>query len=120
MQVPDHVATALEFLEAADRELADGDYLQGSEKLWGAASHAVIAVAKQRGWRCHSHKLQKRAVQRLVRESRDASIDAGYKSAETLHASFYAGFIGPDKFGEFLTAIRNFVNRVLNLVGSNP
>ena len=35
MEVQDHIATANEFLEAADREFAAGDQLQGSEKLWG-------------------------------------------------------------------------------------
>ena len=40
--------TAQDFLKAADREFAEGDALQGSEKLWGAASHAVMTLAKQR------------------------------------------------------------------------
>ena len=40
-----HVRTARSFLEAAEREFAAGDALQGSEKLWGAAAHAVLARA---------------------------------------------------------------------------
>jgi hypothetical protein len=50
MLVQEHVQTAREFLEAADGEFAAGDVLQGSEKMWGAASHAVMAVAQQQGW----------------------------------------------------------------------
>ena len=35
MQTQEHAQTAIDFLEAADREFASGDVLQGSEKLWG-------------------------------------------------------------------------------------
>jgi hypothetical protein len=72
MQTRDHVRTAREFLTAADREFDAGDHLQAklwgaashaliavaqqSEKLWGAASHALIAVAQQRNWPHGSHR----------------------------------------------------------------
>ena len=45
MLVHQHIQTAQDFLEAADREFEAGDILQGSEKMWGAASHAVMAVS---------------------------------------------------------------------------
>ena len=34
----EHAQTALEFLEKADQHFADGDQIQASEKLWGAAA----------------------------------------------------------------------------------
>ena len=42
MQATEHMQTAQDFLEAADREFEAGDELQGSEKMWVAAAHAVI------------------------------------------------------------------------------
>ena len=45
MLTKNHAATANEFLDASDQEFAAGDHLQASEKLWGAATHAVMAVA---------------------------------------------------------------------------
>jgi hypothetical protein len=44
MTVAQHVQTALAFLDHSDREFVDGDALQGSEKLWGAA---YFSVARQ-------------------------------------------------------------------------
>ena len=43
--VQKHAQTAREFLIAAGREFETGDKLQGSEKMWGAAAHAIMAVA---------------------------------------------------------------------------
>ena len=55
MVIQDHAAAAYEFLEDSDREFAAGDELQGSEKLWRAASHAVMVVTTQRGWDHRTH-----------------------------------------------------------------
>ena len=71
MQVQEHTQTARDFLEAADREFGAGDVLQGSEKTWGAASHAVIAAARRRGWPCGSHSQLKESVVRLAEEYDD-------------------------------------------------
>ena len=50
MGIREHAQTAREFLEASDREFAAGDILQGSERLWGAFSHAMTAISQDRGW----------------------------------------------------------------------
>ena len=46
MLAVDHAQTAEGFLADSDREFAAGDVLQASEKLWGAAAHAMMAVAE--------------------------------------------------------------------------
>ena len=48
MLTREHIQTARHFLEVAEEEFAAGDAIQGSEKMWGAAAHAVMAVAQQR------------------------------------------------------------------------
>ena len=68
MMVQDHVQTAQGFLEVADAEFAAGDNLQASEKMWGAASHAVMAVALQRDWKHGSHRDLKNAAETLSKE----------------------------------------------------
>ena len=40
-QAQKHTRIARRFIDAADHYLVDGDVIQASEKLWGAASHAV-------------------------------------------------------------------------------
>ena len=43
------VQTAQDFLTKSDGYFAEDDVLQGSEKLWGAAAHSVMAMAQERG-----------------------------------------------------------------------
>ena len=65
----EHAQTSLEFLEKADRHYADGDQIQASEKLWGAAAQAIMAVSIERGWPHTSHPAMKRAAERSVRRT---------------------------------------------------
>ena len=74
MTIQDRIRTAFGFLDDSDREFAAGDVLQASEKLWGAASHAVIAVAESRNWNHGSHRALKNAVFRLATELDDPLI----------------------------------------------
>ena len=70
----EHAQTALEFLEKADRHYAEGDQIQASEKLWGAAAQAIMAVSIERGWPYTSHPAMKRAAERLADEQGDPLI----------------------------------------------
>ena len=71
MLMMEHLETAQEFLEKSDRYFAEGDVLQGSEKVWGAASHVVMAMSQQRGWSFGDHRSLKIAVRRLADEYDD-------------------------------------------------
>ena len=111
----DHIATAQTFLDDSDREFESGDRLQASEKLWGAASHAVMAVARHRGWGHRTHRDLKNAVQRLAQESGDDALHAGFLAAEKFHKNFY------DEMEDFEVAIdrpliHTFVARTLALL----
>ena len=89
MNQVDHSQTALEFLIVSDEELVAGDHLQASEKLWGAATHAVMALAEQRGWECRSHRSMKNVVQRVATEIDDVFFAGGFAAAEKFHKNFY-------------------------------
>lgn len=96
MPVREHRETAQRFLREADDFFRLGDDLQGAEKMWGAAAHAVIAVCQQRGWRHRSHPAMSNAVDRLVVEFRDAGdentaniLESGFVAASNCHVHFY-------------------------------
>ncbi len=57
MIVEERKETARKFLSDAEREFAAGDTLLASEKMWGAAAHAIMAVAQQRGWPFGNHRV---------------------------------------------------------------
>ena len=89
MTAAEHAQTAREFLAASDREFAAGDHLQGSEKLYGAATQAIIAICQQRGWRYKSHRAMQQAVAELAREYSDPTLLNGYLAANKFHENFF-------------------------------
>ena len=119
MQVEDRVNAALEFLEVADREFAADDNMQASEKLWGAAAQAVMAVSVERGWPYGNHTALRIAVRRLSEEHNDHSIRTGFGFAEKFHANFYHGFMDELQVEDERPEVENFVHRVTGLVTSN-
>ena len=86
-----HVARSWHFLELVDSELDNGELEEASNKLWGAAAHAIKAVAEKRGWQHGSHALLEETVLRLID---DAGAPPGllnyYRSANWFHTRFYS------------------------------
>ena len=119
MQVQDHVQTAFDFLEASDREFAAGDNMQASEKLWGAASHAVIAVAEDRNWNHGSHRALKNVVARLSIEQDDPLIETRFVVAEKFHINFYYNTMEDFEIERDRPHVHEFVRRVTALVSPN-
>jgi hypothetical protein len=107
--------TAQDFLAASDSEFAAGGILQGSEKLWGAAAHAVMAVSQQRGWRFGDHRALRAAANRLADELQEPILASNFSVAEKFHANFYHDFMQDFEIYDDRQKVRDFVNRVLSL-----
>ena len=116
MTVSEHVQTALQFLEHSDREFEAGDAMQGSEKLWGAASHAVTAIAKQRGWAFSKYNHRLNAVRRLAEEYQDNLLVASYSVARQFHGNFYHDTMEDDETEDGRPLVHNFVHRIISIV----
>ena len=116
MLMDDHAQTALDFLEASDQEFAAGDRLQASEKLWGAASHALMAVALRRGWSHGSHYALKEAAERLTDEHDDFKIELQFLAAEKFHRNFYHDNMADFELDRDRPIVHDFVHRVLALL----
>ena len=113
----EHLAISQRFREHGFAEIESGDLLQGSEKLWGAAAHAVKAVAKQRGWRHDSHTLLFRSVRTIAATSGNSRIVAQFQSASDLHINFYEAELdferllrNADDVSEFLDAMSRLLD----------
>ena len=120
MTAQDHARAALEFLEHSDREFAAGDTMQGSEKLWGAASHAVTAIAKQKGWDYGKYSHRVAAVKRLAEEYDDLSLRPAFGLANKFHANFYYDFIEDAMIEEEGPLVHTFVHRILSMMEALP
>ena len=116
MPEEEHGRTAIEFLEASDREFESGDHLQASEKLWGAATHAVMAAAMQRKWGdCRTHRELKNAVARLTEESGNPFLGAAFAAAEKFHKNFYHDEMEDFEVENDRPVVHLFVHRILAL-----
>ena len=112
----EHVQTAQDFLVKSEGYFTEGDVLQGSEKMWGAASHAVMAIAQQRGWDYGSHRAMIRAVSRIAEERDDRALRLEFSLAEQFHANYYHGFMEDFQIDANRPIVREFVGRILALV----
>ena len=118
MTAEEHAQTARDFLTASDREFAAGDHLQGSEKLYGAATQAVIAICQQRGWRYKSHRAMQQAVTNLSQEYGDLFITAGFATAERFHENFFHDNMEDYTVEANRPAVHQFVDRMLALLNN--
>ena len=119
MRAQEHIETVHDFLEESDREFSEGKDLQASEKLWDAASHAVMAVAQQRGWPYGSHRAIKTAADRLGELHDDSVLSNGFGVAEKFHANFYHGFMEDYQLDADRPKVKDFVHRVIALLPQN-
>ena len=120
MNSQEHAQTARDFLVASDREFAAGDDLQGSEKLYGAATHVVSALAQQRGWQYRSHRSMKNAAFRLADEYDDPLVLAGFLAAERFHIHFFHPDLEDYEIELNRPVVHRFVNRMLALLNDGP
>ena len=112
-----HLETSRTFIEQAFIEYERGDFLQASEKTWGAAAHAVKSAAGRRGWQHDSHRLLFIAIDRIISETGQHEIRALFQTANNSHKNFYAGWMNSQEVEdniaevEKLLAILNSVRR---------
>ena len=78
------------FLDLVDEEVERGEPEEASNKLWGAAAHAIKAVAERRGWFHGSHNALADTVMRLIGdEGAPPILYTYYSSASSFHSRFY-------------------------------
>ena len=116
MTIVERTQAALAFLDDAEREFAAGDVRQASEKLWGAATDAITAVALERGWKHASHRDMKNAVQRLAVEQDDPLLHAQFAAVEKFHINFFHDALEDHEIETDKPIARAFVHRTLALL----
>ena len=87
-----HKERSWHFLELVDGEVERCEMEEAGNKLWGAAAHAIKAVAEKRGWPHGAHRDLEDAVMRLIDdEGAPAILFTYYTSASWFHSRFYGG-----------------------------
>jgi hypothetical protein len=100
------------YLADAEQLLAGGDYVQASEKFWGAVAQMVKLVAASRRWRHSSHRDLRGTVSRLFRETDDQDLLRLFSVAESLHANFYEDYLQPEDVRVYAEDIRRLIEKL--------
>ena len=100
-----HTDTSRVMIEQAAVDLASGDSLRASEKGWGAAAHAVRAIAEGRGWR-HTDMADLFKVARwLADEMGRPEIRTLFKVASMLHTNMYEDWLGDEDIARDIESV---------------
>ena len=106
-----HADQALVFLKRSEEEVSRGDSRQASDKLWSAATHAVLATMD--GEAPRTHRAMKRRVRALAQKHSDPALRSGFAVAESFHSNFYHGWMEDFQTEEDAPLVHQFVHRLL-------
>ena len=111
------------YLSVAQRCLNEGDYLQASEKSWGAYAQAVKAAGA--GYRMHvnTHRSVLRVAEEFtglaatVNATNAARLRIGYLSARSLHQHFYESDLGDAEVEQGVADVKDAIDLLQTLFG---
>ncbi len=109
-----HTRLAQKLLSDAGQAIADGELVQGSEKLWGAASQALKAYCASHGLPHGKYAHRRNAVLDLALEKDDETIRLAFKLAQACHANFYNDWMEQEELESHIPDIQNLVNKILD------
>ena len=104
------------YLVEAEEFLKRGDYVQASEKGWGAAAEVVKALAAKEGRELKSHGELHREIVRLINITGDSEIRHFWQSAIILHQNFYENWLPPEIVKENIEDIKKFIEKLKKLL----
>lgn len=100
------------YLKEATALLEKGDYVQASEKLWGAAASIVKSVAAKRGINIKSHDRLYKFVNTLSTEFKDPELVKSFGLASFLHQNFYEDWLPPETVLIYSEAVKQLVEKL--------
>ena len=113
LAVSEHIQVAGELLEESDEDFALGKTLKGSEMLWGAVAHALIAIAQRHGWPDNSHGALKDVARRLTNVPGLPEWLSEFNTAERFHIHFYHGTLTERRIENNRPKVHALVHRLL-------
>jgi len=111
-----HLNLSEQYLRSAEELIAEADYVQASEKLWGTASQMVKAVAAKRHVELRSHSDLNRFVAELRSETNEPEIRRLWQIATSLHQNFYEAWLPAEIVKESVADIQRFQGLMARLL----
>jgi hypothetical protein len=108
----EYAAQSRELLEKGQEALSQGDLVQASEKLWGAAAQMVKSVAERRGWPHSSHRDLFRVVSQLAQETGDTRMRSLFQLADSLHTNFYENWMTREYIEDGVPQVQELISKL--------
>lgn len=103
------------YLTDAKKLLQKGDYLQASEKFWGAAVQMIKAIAARRGLEIGTRRSISDFIIVLDKEHPELKLLTLYAKANNLHMNFYEDHIPPAMVEEHSEAVKELIEKLGNI-----
>jgi len=100
------------YLKEADALIEKGDYVQASEKFWGAAAVAVKNAAAKRRVNIRSHERLHSFVDSLSGELEDTELPKLFAVASFLHQNYYEDWLPPRMVVNYGEAVKQLVEKL--------
>ena len=110
-----HMKLCQKYLQEAEKLLAREDFVQASEKAWGAAAQVVKSSAAKRGKELLKHAALHSYVAELERETKDPEIGKLWASPTSLHQNFYENWLPSSLVRSYIEDVKKVVEKVRNL-----
>ena len=111
-----HLKLCEKYLREAEDFLSRKDYVQASEKGWGAATQIVKALAAKEGRELRSHGELHKEVIRIVKETGDDEIRLLWQSAIALHQNFYENWLPLEMVEKNIGDVKKLVEKLKKLL----
>jgi len=114
-KVESYLSLNNKYLKEAEALIAQGDYVQASEKFWGAAAEMVKAIAAKRGSELRSHGELYRFITDLSKEFNAPQLLRLFAAASALHQNFYENWLSSEMVVDYGEAVKELVTTLAKI-----
>jgi len=119
--VEDRVQISRRLIQQAREELAGGERLQATEKVWGAVAQMIKAHGQQRGWlNLGSHRTVGHIARQLDAEFDEMPVMRAYVSADNGHRNFYDNEMSPAEIAASIAEVASVLPRLEQALRERP
>ncbi len=105
-----HLKLSEKYMKDAEDFLSKKDYVQASEKAWGAASQIVKALAAKKGRELKSHRELHEFVANI--DLGDRELGRLWRSAVSLHQNFYENWFVESQVIDGVEDVKRFLQKL--------
>lgn len=117
----DRVRISRRLIQQAREELAAGDRLQATEKVWGAFAQMMKAHGQQRGWmNLGSHRTVGHIASQLDAEYSEIPVASAYMAADNGHRNFYDNEMSPPEIEGIIAIVAHVLPALENALAVKP